>query len=98
MHDSPDPAETSTLVADLEALEQKLIQAQAQVRDLKELAQLEQLPPQQWAELQEQVMALEARMQEYLDDLNPWPALFWQVVRFGGLGLVLGYALGKGLG
>lgn len=99
MQESFDPSTpVSPWLAELEEMEQKLTQAQAKLQDLRELARLDQMPPEQWAELQSEIMALDERMQTYLEDLNPLPTLFWQVVRFGGLGLVLGFALGRWLG
>ncbi len=98
MDESTDLQSSSPLLTELEELEQQLIQAQAKLQDLKELAKLEQLPPEQWTELQDQITALEERLQTYLVDLNPLPTLFWQVVRLGGLGLVLGFALGQWFG
>ncbi|MDX2270902.1 MAG: hypothetical protein NW237_02995 [Cyanobacteriota bacterium] len=77
---------------------QRLERLQGQWKDLQELAQLEKLPPERWAEAQQQLADLETRMQEYLGSFNPYPSLFWQVVRFVGLGLVIGVALGRWLG
>lgn len=98
MDESTELQSSSPLLTELEELEQQLIQAQAKLQDLKELAKLEQLPPERWTEFQDQIMALEERLQTHLADLNPLPTLFWQVVRFGGLGLVLGFALGQWFG
>ncbi|MFS8868364.1 hypothetical protein [Synechococcus sp. H65.1] len=82
---SPDP---------LEDLQAKLQTLQARLADLRELERLSQLSPDQWAELQAEVSQLEQRLQAYLLEVfNPVPATFWQVVRFGGLGLLLGIAL-----
>ncbi len=82
---SPDP---------LAALQAKLQTLQARLADLRELERLSQLSPDQWAELQAEVSQLEQRLQAYLLEVfNPVPATFWQVVRFGGLGLLLGIAL-----
>jgi len=81
--DSPDP---------LEALQARLEILQARLADLRKLERLSQLSPDQWAELQTEVSQLEERLQAYLLEVF-LPATFWQVVRFGGLGLLLGIAL-----
>ncbi len=78
----------------LEALQAKLAILQARLADLRELERLSQLSPEHWAEIQAEVSQLEHRLQAYLLEVfNPVPATFWQVVRFGGLGLLLGIAL-----
>lgn len=103
MHESDESPSISPLLTELEALEAKIAQVHLKVQDLKEAAQLDELPPDQWTDIQEQVAALEERMQSYLQsyleeiEMSRVPTLFWQVVRFGGLGMVLGFALGKWL-
>jgi hypothetical protein len=78
----------------LEALQAKLEILQARLADLRELERLSQLSPEHWAEIQAEVSQLEQRLQAYLLEVfNPVPATFWQVLRFGGLGLLLGIAL-----
>jgi hypothetical protein len=83
---------------DLIAFEQRVSHLQTQLADLKELARLEQLPPAQWVEAEQELSALEARMQRYLGELNSPPMAFWQVVRFGGLGFLLGILVKSWLG
>ncbi len=87
----------SSAQAELAAYEERLAQLQTRLADLKELAAAEQLAPDQWAEMQEQLVALEARMQEYLGDLVNRPMIFWQAVRFGGLGFLIGILLQRWL-
>lgn len=86
----------------LKTFEQHLHKLQAQAQDLKQWVELEGIPPDQWAEMQEQLQGLEERMQGYLEgvveELNQPPAAFWQAVRFGGLGILLGMALQRFLG
>ncbi|MFS8859578.1 hypothetical protein [Synechococcus sp. B60.1] len=78
----------------LEALQAKLESLQARLADLRELERLSQLSPEHWAEIQAEVSQLEQRLQAYLLEVfNPVPTTFWQVLRFGGLGLLLGIAL-----
>lgn len=89
------PRESSSSLTELETYEQRLQVLQRQVADLKELAQLEQVSPEQWAELQEQITALEDRMSTYLEDLTNTPMIFWQVIRFGGAGFLLGVVLAR---
>ncbi len=90
MTDSLPPESSSTPEQELQDFEQRLQLLQTQLSDLKELLRLEQLPPESWQEFQEQLQDLEERMKGYLGDLNPMPMLFWQVVRLGGLGFLLG--------
>lgn len=90
----PDPL----TLENLENFEQKLFSLQQKVRDLKEVLKLEAAPPSEWADLQAQMNELETRMHDYLSELNQPPMAFWQVVRFGGIGILLGIALEKWLG
>ncbi len=99
----PSPPSSSGLnAAALQAFEQQLQQLQARAADLKTWTDLEQIPPTQWAEMQTQLQELEDRMQGYLlavvEEINQPPAAFWQAVRFGGLGILLGILLQKWLG
>ncbi len=95
----PDPAQ-------LDVWEQQLSSLQTQIADFRELARLETLSTEQLAEISDQVAALEERLKGYLDalldDLKQEygadtfvskPMLLWQVVRFGGLGFLLGVLL-----
>jgi hypothetical protein len=91
--DSPTTAEE-----ELQDFERRLQLLQTQLNDLKELLRLEQLPPERWQEFQDQLQALEEQMKSYLGDLNPMPMLFWQVVRLGGLGFLLGILVQRWLG
>lgn len=78
---------------DLSDFEQRLGQLVNKLAAFRELEAIEAATPDEWASMQEQILALESRMQEYLDGLTDMPALFWQVVRWGGLGLLLGILL-----
>ncbi len=83
--DPPDP---------LDHLQEKLHSLQARLADLRELERIAQLSPEEWADIQAEASQLEQRLQAYvLEVFNPIPTTFWQVVRFGGLGLLLGIAL-----
>ncbi len=93
-----EPPQDRSQLDDLDAFAQRLQVLHHQVADLKELAALDQIPPAQWQELQEQITALETRMQTYLQDLHVPPTGFWQALRFGGLGLLLGVLLQRWLG
>lgn len=85
---NPDPSDS------LNHLQEKLHTLQNRLADLRELERIAQLPSEQWAEIQAEASQLEQRIQAYLLEVfNPLPATFWQVVRFGGLGLLLGIAL-----
>ncbi|MEN9238578.1 MAG: hypothetical protein Q6K80_10225 [Thermostichus sp. DG_1_6_bins_120] len=89
---NPNPADPLT------QLENQLSTLQARLADLKEMERIAQLPPDQWAQIQAEVSQLEQRLQAYLLEVfNPIPATFWQVVRFGGLGVLLGVALQRWL-
>lgn len=101
MDPSPPPSSGLSAAA-LQVFEQQLQQLQARAADLKTWTELEQIPPIQWAEMQTQLQELEDRMQGYLlavvEDINQPPAAFWQAVRFGGLGILLGILLQRWLG
>jgi hypothetical protein len=90
----PDPL----TLENLEIFEQKLVSLQHKVRDLKQVLNLDTASPSEWADLQAQMTDLENRMHDYLSELNQPPMAFWQVVRFGGIGILLGIALEKWLG
>ncbi|MGQ9838853.1 MAG: hypothetical protein ACUVRV_13045 [Cyanobacteriota bacterium] len=82
----------------LTQLEHQLSTLQARLADLREMERIAQLPPDRWAEIQAEANQLEQRIQAYLLEVfNPVPATFWQVVRFGGLGILLGVALERWL-
>lgn len=87
----------SAAVDELNDFKQRLELLQAKYRDLNEFARLESASPEQLAEMQEQLLALEARMNEYLSEFVSVPAIFWQAVRWGGLGLLLGTLIGQWL-
>jgi hypothetical protein len=92
---------TALNAGELEAFEQQVQRLQQQVMDLKSWTDLEQVPPSQWADMQIQIQALEERMNGYLvaviEDINQPPAAFWQAVRFGGIGIVVGILLQRWL-
>ena len=96
----PSPA-TVLNAAELEVFEQQVQLLQQQVTDLKSWSDLEQVPPSQWADMQGHIQALEERMNGYLvaviEDINQPPAAFWQAVRFGGIGIVVGILLQRWL-
>jgi len=83
----PDP-DPQSLLAEVEA---RLHQVQQQLHDLKTLAHLDSTPLGQLRALDQDLDALEARLHQYLVKRSQ-PSLFWQVVRFVGLGIVLGMA------
>ncbi len=100
--DPSSPSSSGLNAAALQAFEQQLQQLQARATDLKTWTDLEQIPPSQWAEMQTQLQELEDRMQGYLlavvEEINQPPAAFWQAVRFGGMGILLGILLQRWLG
>ncbi|MEN9250891.1 MAG: hypothetical protein Q6K99_09075 [Thermostichales cyanobacterium BF4_bins_65] len=75
----------------LSAVEKRLQALQQQVQDLRTLEQLESMPLVQLQALNHDLDALEARLHQYLVRRTQ-PSLFWQVVRFVGLGIVIGMA------
>jgi hypothetical protein len=100
--DPSSPSSSGLNAAALQAFEQQLQHLQARATDLKTWTDLEQIPPTQWAEMQTQLQELEDRMQGYLlavvEEINQPPAAFWQAVRFGGMGILLGILLQRWLG
>ena len=102
---SPQPQALSTPTAlnaaSLAEAERQIQHLQQQVTDLKAWVDLEQVPPSQWADMQSQIQSLEERMNGYLlaviEDINQPPAAFWQAVRFGGIGIVVGILLQRWL-
>lgn len=92
----PEPApetrpETRDPAAVLQAVEQRLATIQQELADLKTLTAWEQLPLAQLHAMDDELEALERRLHGYLVKYGQ-PSLFWQVVRFVGLGIVLGMA------
>ncbi|MEO0801292.1 MAG: hypothetical protein AAFY57_03310 [Cyanobacteria bacterium J06642_2] len=83
---------------DFKDFKQRLDLLQSKYNDLHEFSRLESLPPEQLTDMQEQLMTLETRMNTYLSEFVSLPAIFWQAVRWGGLGLLLGIALQRWLG
>lgn len=88
---------SSAIENELKDFKQRLELLQSKYDDLHEFSQLESASPEQLTEMQEQLMALETRMNEYLSEFVSVPAIFWQAVRWGGLGLLLGVALQRWL-
>ena len=78
---------------DLDEIEQRLTKLQQKLADLKELKRVEQLPPDEAAAQLEEIMELETRLQTYVEGLLSFPAIFWQAVRWGGLGVLVGALL-----
>ncbi|GAB4215606.1 MAG: hypothetical protein OHK0012_16150 [Synechococcales cyanobacterium] len=89
---SPEPhPETRDPVAVLRVVEERLAELQQELADLKTLTTWEQLPIAQLNAFADELEALERRLHGYLVKYGQ-PSLFWQVVRFVGLGIVLGMA------
>ncbi|MEO0852025.1 MAG: hypothetical protein AAFY15_00785 [Cyanobacteria bacterium J06648_11] len=87
----------SAAINELNDFKQRLEILQAKYRALDEFARLESVPPEDLSAMQEQLMDLETRMNEYLLEFVSVPAIFWQAVRWGGLGLLLGILIGRWL-
>ncbi len=75
------------IIAELQGRVTKIKQ---QVDDLQSLYDWQNYTPEQQVALQTELMAVEERLLQYWAELKPNPAPFWQAVRFGGLGLLLG--------
>ena len=86
------PEERSVILLEVE---ERLGKLQAKLADLRELERVEKLPPDEAADQLEEIMELEQRLQEYVEGLVSLPAIFWQAVRWGGLGVLLGVLLGR---
>jgi len=83
----PDP-DPQALLAEVET---RLQQVHQQLTDIKTLHHLESIPLVQLRALDQDLDTLEARLHSYLVKRSQ-PSLFWQVIRFVGLGIVLGMA------
>ena len=88
---APDSARSD--VISLDDMAERLAHLQQKVADLKELERIEKLPPEEAAAQLEDIMELETRLQTYVEGLVSLPAIFWQAVRWGGLGVIVGVIL-----
>ncbi|MEL7084339.1 MAG: hypothetical protein AAGM36_07540 [Cyanobacteria bacterium J06597_1] len=97
------PAERSIQIApdadqlDLAQFKQRLQALSARVEAIEQLEAAEQLPPEEAAQMLEQLVEMEAIIREGLDGIFS-PSVFWQAVRWGGLGVVLGALLQRWVG
>ncbi|MBE9159070.1 DUF2203 domain-containing protein [Nodosilinea sp. LEGE 06152] len=98
--DTPETPRLADLMQQLEGLEMRVRQLKAGVANLVQLQQLQNAPP---TDTQQSVQEI-ARLQETADNFElelasrivSWQHLqepFWQAVRFGGLGLLVGWVL-----
>ncbi|PSN07926.1 hypothetical protein C7293_30415 [filamentous cyanobacterium CCT1] len=98
--DTPEAPRLTELMQQLEGLEARLQQLKAGVANLVQLQQLQDAPSADAQRSAEEI----ARLQETADNFElelasrviSWQHLqepFWQAVRFGGLGLLIGWGL-----
>ena len=101
--DGAPPAEREIQIApdadqlDIAQFKQRLQALSAKVEALEQLEAAEQLPPEEAAQMLEQLVEMEAIIREGLDGIFS-PSVFWQAVRWGGLGVVLGALLQRWAG
>ena len=82
---------------DIAQFKQRLQALSAKVEAIEQLESAEQLPPEEAAQMLEQLVEMEAIIREGLDGIFS-PSVFWQAVRWGGLGVVLGALLQRWAG
>ena len=82
---------------DIAQFKQRLQALSAKVEAIEQLEAAEQLPPDEAAQMLEQLVEMEAIIREGLDGIFS-PSVFWQAVRWGGLGVVLGALLQRWAG
>ena len=61
-------------------------------------ADLSQLPAEELAQMQDRIEALKVTLESHLLSWRELQEPFWQIVRFGGLGLVIGWFLNEWIG
>lgn len=66
---------------------------QAEQRQIEQQLQQPDLHPEEIAQLQQRLHTLEGALDEHLFDWRSLQEPFWQAVRFGGLGIVIGWIL-----
>ncbi|MGG6241616.1 hypothetical protein ACQ4N7_23565 [Nodosilinea sp. AN01ver1] len=98
--DTPEAPRLAELMQQLEGLETRLHQLKAGVANLVQLQQLQDAPPtdaqrsaQEIAHLQETADNFELELASRVVSWQHLQEPFWQAVRFGGLGLLIGWCL-----
>lgn len=82
---------------DIAQFKQRLQALNTKVEAIEQLEAAEQLPPEEAAQMLEQLVEMEAVIREGLDGIFS-PSVFWQAVRWAGLGIVLGALLQRWAG
>ncbi len=82
---------------DIAEFKQRLQALSAKVEAIEHLEAAEQLPPEEAAQMLEKLVEMEAIIREGLEGIFS-PSVFWQAVRWGGLGVVLGALLQRWVG
>ena len=82
---------------DIGQFKQRLQALSAKVDAIEQLEAAEQLPPEEAAQMLEQLVEMEAVIREGLDGIFS-PSVFWQAVRWAGLGIVIGALLQRWAG
>ena len=97
MAEAPSPDRLPNTDGDLAQLDiadfkQRLQALQDKVEAIEALEAAEQLPPEEAAQMLESLVEMETVIREGLEGIFS-PSVFWQAVRWGGLGVVLGVIL-----
>ncbi|MGK7912374.1 MAG: hypothetical protein AB4050_12985 [Synechococcus sp.] len=95
--DKPTQSAPESGQIDITQFKQRLQALSAKVDAIEQLEAAEQLPPEEAAQMLEQLVEMEAVIREGLDGIFS-PSVFWQAVRWGGLGIVLGALLQRWAG
>ena len=77
---------------DIAEFKQRLQALQTKVEAIETLETAEKLPPDEAAQMLEKLVEMEGIIREGLEGIFS-PSVFWQAVRWGGLGIVLGALL-----
>jgi hypothetical protein len=89
-------ANLSQLETSIQVLRQRFEQVrqwQSEQRDIEQQLQRPGLSPTELAPLQQRLEALETQLDSSLFDWRSLREPFWQAVRFGGIGIILGWVL-----
>ena len=91
-----DPKE-DLVALDLADFKQRLLALQSKVEAIEHLEVADKLPPEEAAQMLEKLVEMENIVREGLEGIFS-PSVFWQAVRWGGLGVIAGVLLQRTIG
>ena len=95
-HNHSNPNE-ELMSLDIAEFKQRLQALQTKVEAIEQLDAAEKLPPEEAAQMLEKLVEMETIIREGLEGIFS-PSVFWQAVRWGGLGVILGVLLQRTIG